>query len=246
VPGAADSILRTLEAFGLLWDGPVWRQSERDDAYEAALARLAAQHLTYACSCSRAELAGNEAADGRYPGRCRAAPGRARGPFATRFRVEEPGTVTVTDRLQPPLAQSVAATVGDFIVRRRDGFYAYQLAVVVDDAAQGITDVVRGLDLYDNTPRQVLLQQALGLPRPAYLHLPLVVDAAGAKLSKSDGAPAVEPPAVAAALRQVLHWLGLRPPAVLHGAPPQEQLAWAIGAWNPDQIQGVTRVSSAP
>ena len=248
VPGAADAILRTLEACALHWDGEVLRQSERGAAYEAALERLDAAGLSYRCSCSRAELAAaggtGEAAEARYPGRCRAGPRRPEGPFAVRFRVDGFGPVTVVDRLQPPLTQSVDAAVGDVVVRRRDGFYAYQLAVVVDDAWQGITDVVRGLDLYDNTPRQRLLQQALGLPAPRYLHLPLVVGRDGAKLAKSEGAPAASRPDASGALSTVLGWLGVPPPAGLLGAAPQELLGWAVTAWDPGKIQGVTTVSS--
>jgi glutamyl-Q tRNA(Asp) synthetase len=252
VAGAADSILRTLERFGLEWNGAVWRQSERADAYEAALRQLAAQGLSYRCSCTRAALADLDddaaigargaATDSRYPGYCRRGPQRPDGPFATRFRVDGFGPVTVVDRLQPALTQSVDAAIGDFVVRRRDGFYAYQLAVVVDDAAQGITDVVRGLDLYDNTPRQRLLQAALGLPAPDYLHLPLVNDRQGVKLAKSRGAAPAAAREVAEALTTVLGWLGHPPPPVLRGASPQAQLEWAIACWDPSKIQGVTTV----
>jgi glutamyl-Q tRNA(Asp) synthetase len=259
VPGAADAILQTLERLGLRWDGPIVRQSARTEAYEAALARLAAQGLTYTCSCSRTELetlatstAGpeglldpaGERAEAPYPGRCRQGPARPQAPLAVRFRVDGFSPVMIEDCLQDPLTQCVDAAVGDFVLKRRDGFYAYQLAVVVDDAAQGITDVVRGLDLYDNTPRQRLLQTALGLPIPRYLHLPLIVDAAGAKLSKSRGALPADASAAPQILTEVLGWLRQAVPASLHAAPVDAQLEWAIREWNPMRLHGVMTINS--
>jgi glutamyl-Q tRNA(Asp) synthetase len=251
VPGAADGILRTLERFGLHWDGPVRRQSERSEAYEAVLLQLAARGLAYPCSCTRAEVAGaapredgGKAPELRYDGRCRRGPARPHGPLALRFRTEGAPTVTVHDRLQPPLTQAVDVAVGDFPLKRRDGFYAYQLAVVVDDADQGVTDVVRGLDLYDNTPRQVLLQRSLALPVPRYLHLPLVVDASGTKLSKSRRALPADAGALPAALTYILSALRHPPPGVLRRAPPATLLEWAVQHWNPSKLQGVTTISS--
>jgi len=244
VPGATDAILRTLERFALHWDGPVWRQSERSEAYAGALEHLTARGLTYRCSCTRGELAGSGSSESRYPGLCRRGPRKARGPYAMRFRAEGLASQTVIDRLQPPLTQSVDATTGDFIIRRRDGLYAYQLAVVVDDAAQGITDVVRGLDLYDNTPRQRLLQESLEVPTPRYLHLPLIADRRGAKLSKSRGALAATSAGESAALAAVLGWLGMPTPAMLHGAPLHTLLEWARPHWNINNIQGVIEINS--
>src|SRR5579862_4254783 len=180
VPGAAARILATLEAFGFEWDGEVVRQSERDCDYAAALEALAARGLTFACSCSRSMLADEE----RYPGHCRErlhAPGMA---TAIRLRVE-PRVVEFTDRIQGTFRQDVAAAVGDAVLRRRDRLFSYLLAVVVDDAAQGVTHVVRGADLLDNTPRQIYLQGALGLPTPRYAHVPALVEADGSKLAKS-------------------------------------------------------------
>ena len=242
VPGAADGILRTLERFGLHWDGPVLYQSTRDDAYRAALERLARLGLTYGCSCSRANLAAGEAPEARYPGTCRGGPARAGVAVATRFRVEGYAPVTVADRLQGAYTQSVDAAVGDFVLQRRDGFWSYQLAVVVDDAHQGVTDVVRGLDLLDNTPRQRLLQAALGLPAPRTLHLPLLIDADGGKLSKSRRALPVDPVSAPATLSQVLALLCHTPPRMLHGAAVGEQLAWACGTWKPSLLQGLKEV----
>lgn len=235
-----DAILRTLESFGLRWDGEVVRQSLRGEAYADALARLQAAGLVYPCSCSRGEIPATAPGDEpRYPGTCRTGPRRSGVPLALRFRAGDvPGVVTVDDRLQGPLAQDVDAVVGDFVLRRRDGFWAYQLAVVVDDAAQGITDVVRGLDLWDNTPRQRLLQRALGLPPVRYLHLPLVTEPDGRKLAKSRRSVPASPADAPAALSGVLRALGVPLPDDLAGAPPAEQLAWSARHWAPERLAG--------
>lgn len=239
IPGAVDSILQTLDAFGLHWDGTPVRQSERTDLYAAALERLRHAGLVYECSCSRGELpASAPGVEPRYPGTCRAGPRRTDVPRAVRFRAGAfPGVSIADDRLQGTLLQDVDAVVGDFVLRRRDGFWAYQLAVVVDDADQGITDVVRGLDLWDNTPRQRLLQRALGLPPPRYLHLPLVVEPDGAKLAKSRRSSPAEAGTAAPALSRVLRALALPLPAELDGAPVQRQLEWAIGEWRPERLR---------
>src|SRR5690606_14701318 len=173
VPGAAAEQLRTLAAFGLESDAPVLWQSTRGDAYQATLDRLLASGRAFACHCSRAALA----ADGGVHRHC--VPGAARPDPAIRLRVPDGASVAFDDAIQGRFERNVATAVGDFVLRRADGPWAYQLAVVVDDAAQGITDVVRGADLLDSTPRQILLQRALGLPTPGYAHLPLVVDAEG-------------------------------------------------------------------
>ena len=179
VAGAADRQLATLAAFGLVSDGPVVRQSERAERYRAALDELLTRGQAFLCHCSRSELA----ATGGIHHRCVAAETRTRP--AVRLRVE-PGTVIgFRDALQGHFEQDVYAEAGDVVLRRADGYWAYQLAVVVDDADQGFTDIVRGADLLDSTPRQIHLQHALGLPTPRYLHLPLIVDAGGQKLSKS-------------------------------------------------------------
>ncbi|HEX8740363.1 MAG TPA: tRNA glutamyl-Q(34) synthetase GluQRS [Casimicrobiaceae bacterium] len=194
--GAADAILRDLERLGFAWDGPVWTQSKRVDAYAAALETLHAAGLVYRCRCTRRELAHarrNAQGEPVYPGHCRLDPTRAAGSrdaIAWRIRVPA-GPTTIVDRHYGLQCQDLAAEVGDFVVRRSDGMFAYQLAVVVDDAAQGITDVVRGADLLASTPRQVFLQSSLGLPTPRYLHVPVAVDRAGAKLSKHLGARAL-------------------------------------------------------
>jgi glutamyl-Q tRNA(Asp) synthetase len=203
-PDAEREILRQLAALGLAHDGEVLRQSSRHDAYQAALDRLIAQNLAYRCTCSRQAIDARLTALGRapargseriYPGTCRDGPKTApTGParHAWRLRVGEPGAPVVVrwhDRRLGDQVQDVTRAVGDFVLRRADGPWAYQLAVVVDDIAQGVTDVVRGEDLADNTARQIHLQRLLGAPSPPrYLHLPLVLDAKGDKLSKSNGA----------------------------------------------------------
>jgi glutamyl-tRNA synthetase len=189
-----DGLFRDLEFLGLDWDGPVLRQSERADVYREALAQLSRQGLVYECTCSRAEVARAASAphvgeDGPvYPGTCRGGapprPGRA---AALRFRVE-PGVVRFVDALHGPVEQDVEHAVGDFVVQRSDGVASYQLAVVVDDAASGVTDVLRGDDLLTSTPRQLLLHEALGLIPPSYAHVPLLLQADGKRLAKRDGA----------------------------------------------------------
>ncbi|HVN42486.1 MAG TPA: tRNA glutamyl-Q(34) synthetase GluQRS, partial [Steroidobacteraceae bacterium] len=213
-PGAADEILRTLERLALHWDEAVVRQSERTALYAEALERLERLGLTRACTCSRAALAALPANRHRAPGEelyhppeCLPSGGAPTPGHAVRLRVPA-RPVAFTDRSLGPQSMDVAATVGDFVLRRRDGLFAYQLAVVVDDAEQGVSEVVRGADLLSSTPRQILLQEALGLPRPGYLHLPLAVDYNGLKLSKSDNAPAATLAAPAASIVGVLEFLG--------------------------------------
>jgi glutamyl-Q tRNA(Asp) synthetase len=242
VPGAAAQMLRTLEHFGFEWDGPVTRQSERLDLYRAALDRLRAAGQVFSCSCSRRQLALQSAvADDEeepfYPGTCRNGPQRSGVPLASRFRAAD-RAIEFIDALQGVYRQNVAAQVGDFIVRRRDGVYAYQLAVVVDDAAQEITEVVRGCDLLSNTPRQMLLQEALGLARPRYLHLPLLVEADGAKLAKSRHSVPLDGAGATAQLHTVLRWFGQRPPAELAQARPHELMTWAAAHWNLEPLRG--------
>ncbi|MCL6711382.1 tRNA glutamyl-Q(34) synthetase GluQRS [Pseudomonas sp. R2.Fl] len=205
VAGAADLQLATLAAFGLVSDGPVVRQSERGVLYQAALDELLERGQAFFCHCSRSELA----AAGGVHHRCVATETRAHP--AVRLRVG-PGTVIgFEDGLQGHFEQDVHAEAGDVVLRRADGYWAYQLAVVVDDAAQGFTDIVRGADLLDSTPRQIHLQHALGLPTPRYLHLPLVVDGEGQKLSKSMAALPIDAADPLPALRAA--WTALGQPA---------------------------------
>jgi glutamyl-Q tRNA(Asp) synthetase len=249
-PGAADDILRTLERLDLHWDGPVVRQSERGALYAEALDLLRARGRLRECHCSRAQLAGLPQNSQRpsgdelfHPTECIA--GAASTPEAAmRFRVQ-PGEIRFLDRVQGSQLQDVLGSVGDFIVRRRDGLWAYQLAVVVDDAAQGITDVVRGADLLGSTARQMQLQSALDQPQTTYMHLPLAVDASGVKLSKSDDAAAIAGASPAATLVEVLVFLGQRPPEGLKNAAARDVLGWALEHWQPSRLSGM-RTMMAP
>ncbi len=239
--GAADQILRQLAACGLVSDEPVLRQSERGAAYQAALDHLIKQGWAYPCSCTRKDIAQALLANGGqrerhgelvYPGSCRPSNGGLKGRSARAWRLDIgalsadlglPATVPWSDRRLGVQAQDVGVQVGDFVLKRADGLWAYQLAVVVDDAEQGITDVVRGQDLADNSARQILLQQALGYPRPRYLHTPLVCGANGEKLSKQNGAAALDLSDPLAALNAAAQRLGL---------PPQPgNLASALAGW---------------
>ena len=234
VPGADQEILRQLAACGLAPDEPPVWQSRREPLYQAALERLLAAGAAYPCACSRRDIELVLRAQGRgrerhgelvYPGTCRdGLHGKAQ--RAVRFRAE--GIVEWSDRRLGVQTQDVGREVGDFVLKRADGLYAYQLAVVVDDAGQGITHVVRGEDLADNTPRQILLQRALGCAQPAWLHTPLVLGANGEKLSKQNGARPLDLRDPPAALRAAAATLGLRD---LPGTGVAGWLAVAVPAW---------------
>ena len=239
IPHGADTMLRTLEAHGLTWDGAVEYQSARLPHYAAALAQLTLCGRTFECSCSRRERAGGS--DAGYPGTCRQGPRHA-GPTATRFRVDDAASVVFEDRAQGTCRFSLSER-GDVIVKRRDGAFAYQLAVVVDDALQSVTDVVRGADLLDNTPWQVALQNALDLPTPVYMHLPLVVEPAAGKLGKSRRALALDVREAGTQLHQALTLLRQAPPPELKLEPPAAILTWATAHWSVDRFQGVREVS---
>ncbi len=245
-PGAADQILADLEAYGFKWDGQVAWQSDRFDAYGEIVQRLAGAGAVRVCSCSRSALSrlpenvarsGDSGDELFHPLACleaAAAPGRS-----LRLRVPD-GPVTFADRSLGLQSINVAATVGDFVLQRRDGLFAYQLAVVVDDAAQGITDVVRGCDLLASTARQLLLQRALGLAPVRYMHLPLAVDERGLKLSKSGEAPAADgcDGERASRLVSVLEFLGQTPPPALLHASLDEVWEWARRHWRIDGFAG--------
>ena len=210
IPGAADDILQTLEAFGLYWDGEVAWQSRRTALYHAALERLREAGHVYSCKCSRKEIAdsglfGLEGAI--YPGTCRYLD-LPRGADLAERMIAPQAPVTFVDAAVGMVSQNVAQDIGDFVVRRRDGLIAYQLAVVVDDADQGITDVVRGADLLWSTPRQILLQSALGYPQPRYRHFPVATNEAGEKLSKQTGAQPIDRAKASELLRHALAFLG--------------------------------------
>lgn len=233
-PGAADEIQRQLEAFGLHWDGPVAWQHDRTAAYAAALERLTTAGLAYPCSCSRKQWRHLPI----YPGWCRRGLREPEGPAAWRLRSDQGlRPVAWRDRLFGE-RRFDPTELGDVVLKRKDGLWAYQLAVVVDDADQGITDVVRGFDLLDNTPWQRQLQHALGLPEPRYLHLPLIMGDDGQKLSKQNQAPPLprEDDAVRPLLHAALWALDQAPPAELATAPVSDQLDWAVTAWSVARI----------
>lgn len=230
-PGAQDAILNTLASYGLEWDGELVRQSDRHAEYAALVKRLLQQGLAYACTCSRKQLAGH---GGIYPGACRDA-GHAEHDAAIRLRVPQL-EYRFVDRVQGEFGQQLGREVGDFVIRRRDGLFAYQLAVVLDDAWQGVTDVVRGADLLDSTPRQLYLQELLGLPQPRYLHVPLIIQPDGHKLGKSYRSPPLPAEQAGPLLLRALRALGQQAPAELQGAAPAELLAWGIAHWDASRI----------
>jgi glutamyl-Q tRNA(Asp) synthetase len=229
VPGAADAQLRALDAFGLRSDGPVCRQSGRGERYAEVLDGLLAGGLAFACRCSRTELA----AAGGIHRRCVST--RANRPAAIRLRVPD-RVEGFIDQVQGPFAQNLGQEVGDFVLRRADGLWAYQLAVVVDDADQGITQVVRGADLLDSTPRQVFLQRLLGFASPAYSHLPLVLGEDGAKLAKSTGSLPLDDRAPWPALQAAWRFLGQDPQALVPAADPEAALQAALAQFRPEAI----------
>jgi len=244
VPGAADDILRTLERFGLLWDETVVYQSRRTDAYVQALGHLAERGLTFPCACSRSEIAilGRPGTEGPiYPGTCRNRLPARRRPRSQRLRVDE-AQIAFDDRIHGHLVQDLAADVGDFVLRRADGTHAYQLAVVVDDAAAGISSIVRGADLLMSTPRQVYLQRLLGLPQTSYAHLPVAVDDDGRKLSKSLSSAPVDPDHPLPALLRAWRFLGQAPLPETVGSV---RAFWqqALTAW---RIEHVPRARALP
>jgi glutamyl-Q tRNA(Asp) synthetase len=237
IPGMDADILRTLEAYGFSWDGEVAYQSRNLIHYEAAFTTLRDRGWLYPCGCSRRDLAeAPRAIDGStlYPGTCRKGLPPGRTARAWRFRAE--GCVVFDDRIQGRVVEDLPREVGDFVVKRADGVFAYQLAVVIDDALASVTDVVRGADLLGSTARQIALHRALGLPVPRYAHLPVAVDAHGDKLSKQTLARPLEAAEASVRIAQALDFLGHAPPAELRGAPPAELLAWAVAHWTIDEV----------
>jgi glutamyl-Q tRNA(Asp) synthetase len=233
VPGAADGILRTLEHHGFEWDGEEVWQSRRLHAYAEALDVLRRGGHVYGCACTRREIADSALArDGSrvYPGTCRAGLTDGRSPRA--WRVKAAGRIGFEDAVQGWQEEDLATEVGDFVVLRADGQFAYQLAVVVDDAQAGVTHIVRGADLLDSTGRQRHLQQLLGYRAPVYAHLPVVVNRAGEKLSKQTLATGIDGVDTGVAWRAALAFLGQNPPAALAQASPDEIRAWAIAHWS--------------
>ena len=238
MPGAASAILSAFDRFGMHWDEKPVRQSERHEHYRLALERLDRAGMLYPCACSRQEIADSaRAADGttRYPGTCRSGLKPGCSERALRLRTDA-APIVFADAIQGVAQQVLEEDVGDFVLRRADGIVAYQLAVVVDDADQGINHVVRGADLLYSTPRQIYLQRLLRLPTPAYMHVPVVLDAGGNKLSKQTGAPPLELSQPVPQLAAALQFLGQEIPDGL----PRESLgnfwAWATGHWQPERI----------
>jgi glutamyl-Q tRNA(Asp) synthetase len=232
VPGAADDILRTLAACGFEWEGAVVWQSRRAEAYHAALHRLRRDNLLYPCACSRRDIADSAVAGAEgavYPGTCRSGLPGERPARALRLDTRG-GSASFEDALQGQVEQNIASEVGDFVLYRSDGVFSYHLAVAVDDAEQGITDVVRGADLLASTARQILLQRTLKLPTPRYAHLPVAVDSSGAKLSKQTRAAPVNASKPLPALVTALQFLGHAPPQAA-SERVDELWRWAMAEW---------------
>ena len=247
VPGAADDILHALQACGMRWDDAVTYQSARTDAYHAELHRLRTLGRVYPCACSRREIA-DSAINGIegpvYPGTCRS--GLATGKTVRAWRIETRGAlIGFDDKVQGSIEQDLERDIGDFVLLRADHIYAYQLAVVVDDAEQGITDVVRGADLLDSTPRQIYLQNLLRFSTPHYCHVPVAVNANGEKLSKQTRATAIDFSHPVPALMSALQFLGQEPPAKLANADIGAFWNWAVAHWRIDRIPR-TRFAPAP
>ena len=243
VPGAAEQIIASLEAHGFAWPGEVYRQSANRERHLAVIHALLESGRAYRCDCSREQLRG--AADTGpagpiYPGRCRDRTVDPTTPHAIRLRTDFEPT-RFRDRVQGWIDCDVRRDIGDFVIRRKDGLVAYGLAVVVDDADQRISEVVRGADLLALTPAQILLQRRLGFPTPAYAHVPIVVNASGEKLSKQTGAEPVDDGQPAANLRRCLEFLGQRPPAELGHAPLPEAWSWALDHWAPGTLRRAPR-----
>lgn len=262
VPGAADDILRMLDIFGLHSDEPILYQSQRTAAYEDALNKLKAIGVLYPCCCTRKEIADSamQGIEGFvYPKTCRGGmrphpnpPPMGEGTTATRtmaWRVHTelnpspfslpPSPIKFADALQGHISQNIEKEIGDFVVKRADGLFAYQLAVVVDDASQNITHVVRGADLLNSTPRQIYLQRLLGLPTPRYMHLPVAINEAGEKLSKQTLAAPVDTSQPVATLLRVLEFLQQEPPAELAKGDVVTVLDWAMKNWDAGKMLGM-------
>jgi glutamyl-Q tRNA(Asp) synthetase len=238
VPGAADAILRTLAACGMAWDGEVVYQSTRADAYHAALHALRQRGLVYPCACSRREIADSGIAGIEgfvYPGTCRAGLSGERRARAWRV-VTRDARIEFDDAVQGRVAQDLETQIGDFVLYRADRIYAYQLAVVVDDAEQGITDIVRGADLLDSTPRQIYLQRLLGLPLPRYAHLPVAANAQGEKLSKQTLAQPLDATRPLPSLIAALRFLGQQVPGELAHGDAAALWKWAVTNWDAARV----------
>jgi glutamyl-Q tRNA(Asp) synthetase len=243
MPGSSDDILRTLDAYGLHSDETILHQSLRTSAYRDAFEELRIAKLLYPCACTRREIADSAILRGDeliYPGTCRAGLPPSKEARSWRVRVNDEHT-TFNDRLLHRQIQNLAGEAGDFVVKRADGLFAYQLAVVVDDAEQGITDVVRGADLLNSTPRQIYLQKLLKLSTPNYMHLPVALNEHGEKLSKQTKARAID--TSPATLFCVLQFLRQQPPTELRHETIEPMLAWATKNWNPKKLANHRQLS---
>lgn len=246
-PGAAAGMIATLARCGFEWDGPIVYQSQRHELYAAALQQLQQQGDVYACGCTRREI-GALALPGLdgpiYPGTCRQGLAAGRSARAWRYRVAD-AELCFDDRWQGRQCQNLSRQVGDFVLRRADGLWAYQLAVVADDAAQGVSDVVRGADLLDSTVRQIALQQSLQLPTPRYLHLPVLCNPVGEKLSKQTLAPALNAQAAVSELWRAAYYLGQQPDPALRNGGLQTLWQWLFNEFDWQRLPRQRRLEQA-
>lgn len=245
VKGSVDAILKTLETFGLHWDGSVYYQSQQIDIYNDAISELQRNKLIYPCICSRKTLTASDRVHASldiYPGICRDRQIQSDMPHALRIKADN-RIIVFQDELQGPITHNLAEQDGDFIVKRKDGIIAYQFAVVIDDDLQQVNHIVRGFDLLEATPKQIYLQQILGLSTPGYMHVPVIVDEQGYKLSKQTRATAVDLNSPHRVIFELLMLLKQAPPIELQHASVAEQLGWAIEHWNPDVLKNVHTVS---
>ncbi|HSR63228.1 MAG TPA: tRNA glutamyl-Q(34) synthetase GluQRS [Gammaproteobacteria bacterium] len=226
VEGATELILNTLEQLGLTWDGEVVIQSQREDRYREELARLQSTGLVYPCTCTRRETRGKP-----YPGTCRNGPSHNRTNSSLRIRTDDT-RIEFEDTVTGKYIQSLEDEVGDFIIRRADGMTAYHLAVIIDDTDQGVTEVVRGADLIDSTPRQIYLQRMLEYSVPGYLHLPVAIDDTGRKISKQNNAPGIDVAQGARVLTNALAFLGQKPDPQLADAAVSDVIRWGLDHWD--------------
>jgi glutamyl-Q tRNA(Asp) synthetase len=243
--GSVDSILKTLDTFGLHWDGSVYYQSHQLDVYTEILEQLSRDKLIYPCTCSRKTLASGDRKPTQpdiYPGTCRDKNIPPDTPHALRVKTGN-SIIAFEDELQGPISSNLAKQHGDFILKRKDQIIAYQFAVVVDDNLQNINHVVRGVDLLDSTPKQIHLQQLLGFPTPGYMHVPVIVDEQGYKLSKQTRAQAVDVQTPHLIIFELLSLLKQNPPIELKHAPATELMSWAQDHWNPASLKNSRAIS---
>jgi len=247
IPGAATTILHQLENFGFEWDGAILYQSQRSEAYAAALEQLKQNNLVYPCTCTRKEIADSSTSLGIegliYPGTCLRQPLKQQSALAWRIKTPD-RVITFHDAIQGDISQNLQHDIGDFILKRADGLFAYQLAVIVDDAEQGITHVVRGADLLNSTPRQIFLQQTLHYPIPTYAHVPVAANAAGEKLSKQTLAQPIHIKNCADLLFHALQFLGQNPPESLQSEAKHIIWQWAFANWQLHKMPAIKSKSA--